>query len=38
VTVTDTHVEIRPLERPLQGNRFSFRGWNFIKCNYEIVK
>ena len=38
VTVTDVYVEIRPLERPLQGNRFSFHGWSFIKCNYEIVK
>ena len=36
VTVTDVHVEIRPLEFPLQGNSFSFNGWSFIKCNYEI--
>lgn len=38
VTVTDVYVEIRPLENPLQGNRFSFNGWSFIKCNYEIEK
>ena len=38
VTVTDIYVEIRPLEHPLQGNRFSFNGWSFIKCNYEIEK
>lgn len=38
VTVTDAYVEIRPLERPLQGNRFSLDGWDFIKCNYEIEK
>jgi hypothetical protein len=37
-TVTDVYVEIQPLEHPFQGNSFSFRGWNFIKCNYEIVK
>ena len=36
VTVTDTFVEIRPLEQPLQGNSFTIDGWNFIKCNYEI--
>ena len=36
VTVTDVYVEIRPLEHPLQGNSFSFNGWNFIKCNYEV--
>ena len=38
VTVTDIHVEIRPLEHPLQGNSFRFNGWSFIKCNYEIEK
>ncbi|MBQ8359531.1 MAG: helix-turn-helix domain-containing protein [Oscillospiraceae bacterium] len=36
VTVTDTFVEIRPLEQPLQSNSFTIDGWNFIKCNYEI--
>ena len=36
VTVTDTFVEIRLLEQPLQGNSFTIDGWNFIKCNYEI--
>ena len=36
VTVTDDFVETRPLESPLQANRFSMDGWNFIKCNYEI--
>lgn len=34
VTVTDTHVEIRPLGQPLRGNRFSLDGWDFVKCNY----
>ena len=38
VTVTDVYVEIRPLEHLLQGNSFSFNGWKFIKCNYEIEK
>ncbi len=37
VTVTDTFVEIRPLEQPLCGNSFSIDGWNFIKYNYEIA-
>lgn len=36
VTVTDAFVEIRLLEQPLQGNTFSFDGWNFIKYNFEI--
>ena len=36
VTVTDVFIEIRLLEQPLRGNRFSFDGWNFIKYNYEI--
>ena len=36
VTVTDAYVQIQPLEQPLQGSSFSFDGWNFIKCNYEI--
>ena len=36
VTVTDTFVEIRPLEQPMQSNSFTIDGWNFIKCNYEI--
>lgn len=36
VTVTDVYVEIRPLECPLQGSSFSFNGWDFIKCNYEL--
>lgn len=36
VTLTDAFVEIRPLEQPLQSNRFSIDGWNFIKYNYEI--
>ena len=37
VTVTDTFVEIRPLEQPLCDNSFSIDGWNFIKSNYEIT-
>ena len=36
VTVTDVYVEIQPLESPLRGSSFHFRGWNLIKCNYEI--
>ena len=36
VMVTDTFVEIRPMEQPLQSNSFSVDGWSFIKCNYEI--
>ena len=37
VIVTDTFIEIRPLEQPLEGNSFSIGRWNFIKCNYEIA-
>lgn len=37
VTVTDTFVEIRPLEPPLDGSHFCIDGWNFIKSNYEIA-
>lgn len=36
VTVTDTFLEIRPLEQPLEDNRFTLDGWNFIRSNYEI--
>ena len=36
VTVTDTFVETRPLEHPLQGNSFCMDGWNFVKCNYAL--
>ena len=36
VKLTDTFIEIRPLEQPLQGNRFSLDGWNFIRYTYEI--
>ena len=36
VTVTDTYVETRPLEHPLQGNSFYMDGWNFVKCNYAL--
>lgn len=38
VTVTDTFVETRPLEQPLQGKSFTVDGWHLIKCNYEIAK
>ena len=38
VTVTDTFVETRPLEQPLQGSSFTIDGWHLIKCNYEIAK
>ena len=36
VTLTDSDIEIRPLEEPLENNSFSIDGWNFIKYNYEI--
>jgi transcriptional regulator with XRE-family HTH domain len=36
VTVTDTFLETRPLEHPLQGNGFCMDGWNFVKCNYAL--
>ena len=36
VTLTDSHIETRPLEHPFEGNSFSINGWNFIKYNYEI--
>ena len=36
VTVTDTYVETRPLEHPLQGSSFCMDGWNFVKCNYAL--
>ena len=38
VTVTDSFVETRPLEDPLQGSAFRLDGWSFIKSNYEIGK
>ena len=37
VTVTDTFLEIRPLEKPIHGNSFSIDGLDFVKCNYEIL-
>ena len=36
VTVTDTFLEIRPLDAVLTESRFHIDGWDFIKCNYEI--
>ena len=36
VTVTDSFVEIRPLEQPFQGNSLRIDGWSFIKSNYEM--
>ena len=36
VTLTDSFIEKRPLEQPLEANSFSIDGWNFIKYNYEI--
>ena len=36
VTVTDVYVEVRPLEVPPKGNRFHFRGWDLICCNYRL--
>ena len=36
VTVTDTYIEIRPMDQPLQDNQILLNGWRFIKTNYEI--
>ena len=36
VTVTDTFIELRPLDPPMEGSSFSLDGWSFIKSNYEI--
>ena len=36
VTLTDSFIETRPLEQPIENNSFSIDGWNFIKYNYEI--
>ena len=36
VTLTDSFIETRPLEQPLEANSFSIDGWNFIKYNYDI--
>lgn len=36
VTLTDSFIETRPLEQPLESNSFSIDGWNFIKYNYEL--
>ena len=36
VTLTDSYIETRPLEQPLEGSSFSIDGWNFIKYNYEL--
>lgn len=36
VTLTDSFIETRPLEQPLEANSFSIDGWNLIKYNYEI--
>ena len=36
VTITDSFIETRPLEQPIENNSFSIAGWNFIKYNYEI--
>ena len=36
VTVTDKFLEVQPLEISLSGSSFTFHGWNFIKCNYEL--
>lgn len=36
VTLTDSFIETRPLEQPLEANSFSIDGWYFIKYNYEI--
>lgn len=36
VTVTDTFIELRPIDPPMEGNSFCLDGWRFIKSNYEI--
>ena len=36
VTLTDSYIETRPLEQPLESSSFSIDGWNFIRYNYEI--
>ena len=36
VTLTDAAIEIRPLEKPVEGSSFSVDGWSFIRYNYEI--
>ena len=36
VTLTDSHIETRPLDHPLESGTFSIDGWNFIKYNYEL--
>ena len=36
VTLTDSYIETRPLEQPLESSRFSIDGWSFIRYNYEI--
>ena len=36
VTLTDSYIETRPLEQPLESSSFSIDGWNFIKYNYEL--
>lgn len=33
VTVTDEFVQTKLLEQSIEGNQFSFDGWDFIKCN-----
>ena len=36
VTVTDTFIELRPIDPPPEGGSFRVDGWSFIKSNYEI--
>ena len=36
VTVTDTELLTRPLEKPQLSGSFFLDGWNFVKCNYEL--
>ena len=36
VTLTDSYIETRPLEQPLESNRLTIDGWNFIRYHYEI--
>jgi hypothetical protein len=38
VMVTDTFLEIRPLQQPVEGGSFRFGEWDFVKCNYELGK
>ena len=38
VTVSDTFLEIRRLERDMHYDDFQMNGWHFIKSNYELTE